>query len=67
MDNLLAASEKAGVEHFVILSIIGVDQVPGLDYYRVKVLEENILKAMPILSPKSPQAACRCRKFDEGM
>ena len=32
MDNLLAASEKAGVGHFVILSIVGVDQVPDLDY-----------------------------------
>lgn len=48
MDNLLAASEKAGVGHFVILSIVGVDQVPGLDYYRAKVLQEDILKAGPI-------------------
>src|SRR5215472_5256422 len=45
MDNLIAASTKAGVEHFVILSIVGVDQVPDLVYYRAKVLQENVLRA----------------------
>ncbi|MFJ6604978.1 SDR family oxidoreductase [Streptomyces lydicus] len=48
MDNLLAAAQKGGVGHFVILSIVGADQVPGLDYYRAKVLQEAILKAGPI-------------------
>ncbi|HZP15467.1 MAG TPA: NAD(P)H-binding protein, partial [Nocardioides sp.] len=48
MDNLVAASAKAGVGHFVILSIVGVDLVPELDYYRAKVLQEDILKAGPI-------------------
>ncbi|MEU5239498.1 SDR family oxidoreductase [Streptomyces lydicus] len=48
MDNLLAAAQKGGVGHFVILSIVGADQVPGLDYYRAKVLQEDILKAGPI-------------------
>ncbi|MFC4949142.1 SDR family oxidoreductase [Pseudonocardia sp. GCM10023141] len=45
MDNLLAASQDAGVGHFVILSIVGVDQVPALDYYRAKALQEEILRA----------------------
>ncbi|MFI9626480.1 SDR family oxidoreductase [Streptomyces sp. NPDC052042] len=48
MDNLLAAAQKGGVRHVVILSIVGADQVPGLDYYRAKVLQEDILKAGPI-------------------
>ena len=48
MDNLLAATQKGGVGHIVILSIVGVDQVPELDYYRAKVLQEDILKARPI-------------------
>ncbi|PBC85933.1 MULTISPECIES: SDR family oxidoreductase [unclassified Streptomyces] len=48
MDNLLAAAQKGGVGHVVILSIVGADQVPGLDYYRAKVLQEDILKAGPI-------------------
>lgn len=62
MDNLLAMSEKAGVRHFVILSIVGVDQVPDLDYYRAKVLQENILKAGPI-----PYSIVRATQFMEFM
>ncbi|MFC6083557.1 SDR family oxidoreductase [Sphaerisporangium aureirubrum] len=45
MDNLLAESAKAGVGHFVVLSIVGVDQVPDLVYYHAKVLQENLLRA----------------------
>jgi uncharacterized protein YbjT (DUF2867 family) len=62
MDNLLAMSEKGGVGHFVILSIVGVDQVPELDYYRAKVLQENILKAGPI-----PYSIVRATQFMEFM
>ncbi|MEV7958823.1 SDR family oxidoreductase [Streptomyces sp. NPDC058316] len=62
MDNLLAASEKAGVGHFVILSIVGVDHVPDLDYYRAKVLQEDILKAGPI-----PYSIVRATQFMEFM
>ncbi|MGW6923910.1 SDR family oxidoreductase [Streptomyces sp. NPDC054950] len=62
MDNLLAASEKAGVRHFVILSIVGVDQVPGLDYYRAKVLQEELLKAGSV-----PYSIVRATQFMEFM
>ena len=62
MDNLLAASEKGGVGHVVILSIVGVDQVPELDYYRAKVLQEDILKAGPI-----PYSIVRATQFMEFM
>ncbi|MFI9328554.1 SDR family oxidoreductase [Kitasatospora sp. NPDC052868] len=48
MATLLAAARKGGVGHVVILSIVGVDQVPELDYYRAKVLQEDILAAGPI-------------------
>ncbi len=48
MDNLLTAANAAGVGHAVILSIVGTDQVPGLVYYRAKVLQEDILKAGPV-------------------
>ncbi|MFG1922542.1 SDR family oxidoreductase [Cryptosporangium sp. NPDC048952] len=48
MENLLAAAEKTGVGHAVILSIVGVDQVPSLDYYRAKTLQEEILAAGPV-------------------
>ena len=62
MDNLLAVSEKAGVRHFVILSIVGADQVPALDYYQAKVLQEDILKAGPI-----PYSIVRATQFMEFM
>jgi uncharacterized protein YbjT (DUF2867 family) len=62
MDNLVAAAEKAGVGHFVILSIVGVDLVPELDYYRAKVLQEDILKAGPI-----PYSIVRATQFMEFM
>ncbi|MFF4448800.1 SDR family oxidoreductase [Streptomyces sp. NPDC001502] len=60
MDNLLAAGQEGGVRHFVILSIIGVDQVPELDYYRAKVLQEDILTAGPI-----PYSIVRATQFME--
>ncbi|POX54664.1 SDR family oxidoreductase [Streptomyces sp. Ru72] len=62
MDNLLAAARKGGVGHFVILSIVGVDQVPELDYYRAKVLQENILAAGSI-----PYSIVRATQFMEFM
>ncbi|WP_431963714.1 SDR family oxidoreductase [Actinacidiphila sp. bgisy160] len=62
MDNLVAASEKGGVGHMVILSIVGADQVPELDYYRAKVLQENILKASSI-----PYSIVRATQFMEFM
>ncbi|MBG6065625.1 SDR family oxidoreductase [Micromonospora ureilytica] len=60
MDNLLTAAARAGVGHAVILSIVGVDQVPDLDYYRAKVLQENILKAGPV-----PYSIVRATQFFE--
>lgn len=60
MDNLLAAGRKAGVRHFVVLSIVGVDQVPELDYYRAKALQEDILAGGPI-----PYSIVRATQFME--
>ena len=62
MDNLLAAASAAGVGHAVILSILGADQVPGLVYYRAKVLQEDILKAGPV-----PYSIVRATQFFEFM
>ncbi|MGW4439657.1 SDR family oxidoreductase [Streptomyces sp. NPDC004596] len=62
MDNLLAASDKGGVGHFVILSIVGVDQVPELDYYRAKALQERILEAGRI-----PYSIVRATQFMDFM
>ncbi|WP_043240843.1 SDR family oxidoreductase [Streptomyces violaceusniger] len=60
MDNLLAAAQRGGVGHFVILSIVGVDQVPELDYYRAKALQEEILAAGPV-----PYSIVRATQFME--
>jgi uncharacterized protein YbjT (DUF2867 family) len=62
MTNLLSSAEKAGVGHAVILSIVGVDLVPDLVYYRAKVLQEDILKAGPI-----PYSIVRSTQFFEFM
>lgn len=58
MDNLMAAARKGGVGHVVILSIVGTDQVPELDYYRAKTLQENILAAGAI-----PYSIVRATQF----
>jgi uncharacterized protein YbjT (DUF2867 family) len=60
MNNLLAAASAAGVGHAVILSIVGADQVPGLAYYRAKVLQEDILTAGPV-----PYSIVRATQFFE--
>lgn len=60
MDNLLAAAAAAGVGHAVILSIVGADRVPGLAYYRAKVLQEDLLKAGPV-----PYSIIRATQFHE--
>ncbi|MFF2896080.1 SDR family oxidoreductase [Streptomyces sp. NPDC057966] len=60
MDNLLAAASRGGVGHFVVLSIVGTDRVPELDYYRAKALQEDILAAGPI-----PYSIVRATQFME--
>ncbi|MFI6662226.1 SDR family oxidoreductase [Streptomyces sp. NPDC050523] len=62
MDNLLAAAHKAGVGHLVILSIVGADQVPALDYYQAKVLQEKLLAGGPV-----PYSIVRATQFMEFM
>lgn len=62
MGNLLAAGERAGVGHQVVLSIVGVDQVPELDYYRAKALQEELLRGGP-----TPYSIVRATQFFEFM
>ncbi|MEU0504771.1 NAD(P)H-binding protein [Nocardia sp. NPDC005998] len=62
MTNLLAAGDRAGVGHQVILSIVGVDQVPQLDYYRAKALQEDLLRQGP-----TPYSIVRATQFFEFM
>jgi uncharacterized protein YbjT (DUF2867 family) len=62
MDNMLAAAKAVGVGHAVVLSIVGAERVPGLVYYRAKVLQEDILKAGPV-----PYSIVRATQFFEFM
>jgi uncharacterized protein YbjT (DUF2867 family) len=59
-DNLAAAAAKAGVGHALLLSIVGADLVPGLVYYRGKVVQEDVLK-----SGSSPYSIVRATQFFE--
>ncbi|MFH8989538.1 SDR family oxidoreductase [Streptomyces sp. NPDC017940] len=60
--NLLSAGEHAGVRHQVVLSIVGVDRVPQLDYYRAKTLQEDLLKR-----GATPYSIVRATQFFEFM
>jgi uncharacterized protein YbjT (DUF2867 family) len=62
MNNLLAAGESAGARHQVILSIVGVDQLPQLDYYRAKTVQEDLLSQGP-----TPYSIVRATQFFEFM
>lgn len=62
MTNLLAAGQRAGVRHQLILSIVGVDQVPQLDYYRAKTVQEELLRQGP-----TPYSIVRATQFFEFM
>ncbi|WP_432075353.1 SDR family oxidoreductase [Streptomyces wuyuanensis] len=55
-----AAAMEAGVRHLVILSIVGVDRVPQLDYYRAKTVQENVLA-----SGSTPYSIVRATQFFE--
>jgi uncharacterized protein YbjT (DUF2867 family) len=62
MTNLLAAGKRAGVKHQVVLSIVGVDQVPGMVYYQAKSLQEELLRQGP-----TPYSIVRATQFFEFM
>jgi uncharacterized protein YbjT (DUF2867 family) len=60
MDNMLAAAEREGVGHVVILSILGIDLIPDVVYYRAKLLQEDILRAGAL-----PYSIVRASQFFE--
>ncbi|GAA3641561.1 NAD(P)H-binding protein [Microbacterium awajiense] len=56
---LLAAEERAGVEHHIALSIVGVDRAP-FDYYAGKRAQEVMIEAGPV-----PWTILRATQFHE--
>jgi len=45
---LLEAAAKAGISHFVYISIVGIDRVPSYPYYRVKLETEQVIEGSPV-------------------
>jgi uncharacterized protein YbjT (DUF2867 family) len=58
--NLLAAEAAAGVRHHVALSVVGTDRLPDSGYLRVKLAQENLIKASKI-----PYTIVRSTQFFE--
>jgi uncharacterized protein YbjT (DUF2867 family) len=57
--NLLAAGERAGVRHHVVLSIVGIDRV-GLGYYQGKLHHEAAVRG-----GRTPWTVLRATQFHE--
>jgi uncharacterized protein YbjT (DUF2867 family) len=58
--NLTAAAARAGVKHYVAMSIIGADRLPDSGYLRAKVAQEEIVKGAPL-----PYTIVRAAQFFE--
>ncbi|GAA3107911.1 SDR family oxidoreductase [Rhizobium viscosum] len=43
--NLLAASADAGVGHYLALSVVGTPRLVESDYFRAKMVQENLIRA----------------------
>ena len=46
--NILAAEAKAGVQHHVILSVVGTERMLGSGYFRAKAAQEKLTRASTI-------------------
>lgn len=58
--NLLAAAKKANVKHYVALSIVGTDRLPGSGYLRAKLAQEELIKKSGV-----PYSILRSTQFFE--
>lgn len=58
--NLLAESARAGVRHYVALSVVGVDRVPDSGYLRAKAAQEALIRASAV-----PHTIVRATQFFE--
>ena len=58
--NLVGAARRAGVGHFVVLSIVGVDGLPDGGYYGAKVAQEKMITESGI-----PYSIVRATQFTE--
>ena len=63
--NVLEAEADAGVEHHVMLSIVGADRLPDCGYFRAKVAQEDLVKASGM--PYTILRATQFFEFVEGI
>src|ERR1700752_5054618 len=56
--NLLDHSAKAGVGHYVALSVVGTDRLAESGYFRAKIAQEKLIKDSPI-----PYSIVRATQF----
>ena len=59
-NNLVDAARRAGVGHYVALSIVGVDGLPDSPYFRAKVAQEKIITESGL-----PYSIVRATQFAE--
>jgi uncharacterized protein YbjT (DUF2867 family) len=59
-ENLLAAEQRTGVGHHIVLSIVGVDLVEGNAHYAGKRHQEALVEASPV-----PSTILRATQFHE--
>ncbi len=59
-ERLLRVAGRAGVSHFVFISIVGVDRNPYFPYYRMKLEVERIIERSPV-----PGTILRATQFHE--
>ena len=58
--NIIAAEVQAGVQHHVVLSIVGTERMQESGYYRGKLAQEKLIRASPI-----PYTILRSTQFFE--
>ena len=58
--NVLAGETAAGVEHHVVLSVVGIDRLPDSGYFRAKVAQEDAVRAGAV-----PYTILRATQFFE--
>src|SRR3954469_6917938 len=63
--NLLAYSAKAGVGHYVALSVVGTDRLSESGYFRAKIVQEKLIKESSI--PYSIVQATQFFEFLKGL
>ncbi|MDX0953020.1 NAD(P)H-binding protein [Sinorhizobium medicae] len=58
--NLLKAAKLAGVRHYLALSVVGAERLVENDYFRAKLVQENIVRASGV-----PHTIVRSTQFFE--